>query len=230
MEETLEKWLFYDGTQINVDGIRRANTELGSGDRVLSPSGDNLTLVILNLWQDGLEFQERLNHAMKELFPRTRQLRYIVNRTNVTLEWYVEGIDRPFYLDEMSDGTIRMLCWAVVLFGRPKVKNAVDVRRLIVIDEPETSLHPAWLAILAGWIREAARESQVIVSTHSSDLLDYFTDDLDSVRVFGDDPEHPGYVTIRPLDQEAIKPKLEEGWKLSDLYRVGAPEIGGWPW
>ena len=80
------------------------------------------------------------------------------------------GCDRdPLYLDEMSDGTVRMLCWATILLS-PHLPT------LLVIDEPEVGIHPAWMPILSEWIKRASRKTQVIVCTHSPDLLDHFSD------------------------------------------------------
>ncbi|OAD18793.1 hypothetical protein THIOM_005604 [Candidatus Thiomargarita nelsonii] len=53
------------------------------------------------------------------------------------------------------------------------------------IDEPELGIHPAWLPILATLITEAAERTQVIISTHSSILLDEFTHQADKVVVCG---------------------------------------------
>ena len=224
VEQYLNEWAFYDASQMNIETIRRANPELGLSDRLLTSSGDNLALVMFNLSQNDIDFKDRMRDAMCQLFPATREIgANVVGRTSLTVQWYLRDIKRPFFLDEMSEGTVRMLCWATILFS-PKIP------RLIVIDEPEASLHPAWLQVLAGWIRDAARRTQIIVSTHSPDLLDYFTEDRASVRVFGKDPQNPLYSRVQSINAESIEDKLAEGWKLGDLYRVGDPQIGGWPW
>jgi predicted ATPase len=224
VEDFVREWSFYDAAQMSIDAIRRASPELGVGDRLLAPSGDNLALVLFNLARDDIEYEDRIQHAVTELFPQTRCIRAVPSgRVSLTVEWYVHGIPKPFFLDEMSEGTVRMLCWAAVLFSP-------NIPRLIVLDEPEASLHPAWLRVLAGWIRDAARRTQIIVSTHSPDLLDYFSEERASVRVFDKDPDNPLYVRIHGVDEEGIEEKLAEGWKLGDLYRVGDPQVGGWPW
>lgn len=223
MEEFLGDWAFYESAQMNLEKIRKANPEVGSRDRILKSSGENLALVLYNLDRADLDFRDILLQSMKQLFPRTHSLRpYLLGRTALTLEWVQHGINKPFFLDDMSDGTIRMLCWATILRSPQKPK-------LIVIDEPEANIHPAWLRVLAGWIHHASRETQVIISTHSSDLLDYFTDDLESVRVFQSNPEAPSYSVIKEINRQEIQPRLDEGWQLGDLYRVGDPSVGGWP-
>ena len=218
----VDKWSFYNASDISSGAIRNATPKLGMRDDTLSESGDNLSLVLYNLVKEFVDFESELQEAMTQLFPRTRRLRAIeVVGTSVQLEWYVSDNKQPFYIREMSDGTIRMLCWAAILLS-PKPAT------LIVLDEPEMGIHPKWLRILAGWITRASRKTQVILSTHSADLLDYFTEERESVYVFNTDPDNLTSNLVKPLKEEWLKPKLEEGWQLGDLYRVGDPSIGGW--
>lgn len=139
----------------------------------------------------------------------------------LTVEWYFEGLHDPFYLREMSDGTVRMLCWATILLS-PRLPT------LLVIDEPEMGIHPSWLPALAKWIKAASQRTQVIVTTHSPDLLDHFTDSLESVICFC--TRDGLYFALESLSPDRLAGKLEEGWQLGDLYRVGDPLVGGWPW
>ena len=214
-------WTFYNANDMNLEIIRTSEPKIGPRDTWLSTTGDNLALVIDNLSQD-LDFEDALNLAMKSIFPKTRRIRAVrVGRLSLTIEWYIEGNNEPFYLNEMSDGTVRMLCWAVIL-------HSPQFPSLLVIDEPELGLHPAWLSVLAQWIKQASEKTQIILTTHSPDLLDKFTDRLENVYCFySTDANHYG---LKPLSPEVLKPQLDEGWELGDLYRIGDPTVGGWPW
>ncbi|HEC85622.1 MAG: hypothetical protein DRR19_02505 [Candidatus Parabeggiatoa sp. nov. 1] len=66
------------------------------------------------------------------------------------------------------------------------------------------------------------------MSTHSPDLLDYFTDCVTNVLRF--ERQGQSHFTIKPLSQNQLSDKIEDGWQLGDLYRVGDPDVGGWPW
>lgn len=224
---TTGAWRFYNANDMNLERIRLSEPKLGQSDFYLSPSGENLALVLYNLVQENFEFEESLNEMIKDILPKTRRLRAVTSgRLSLTVEWYVEGCTEPFFLSEMSDGTVRMLCWAVILHS-PKLPS------LIVIDEPEVGIHPAWMRILAEWIKRAARGTQIIVSTHSPDLLDYFTDQLDNggfIYAFQPDSENLSHFTPSRLAHDSVSSWLEEGWQLGDLYRVGNPAVGGWPW
>ena len=221
--EFISKWQFYNANNMNLSLIRTAEPKIGGSDIYLSASGDNLPLVLYNLNQKSINFEDSINEAMKSILPKTRRLRALPSgRLSLTVEWYFEGIDdEAFYLNEMSDGTVRMLCWATILHS-PLLPS------LIVIDEPELGLHVSWMPILAEWIKKAATKTQIIITTHSPDLLDHFTDCLENVLCFY--PENRMYFSVKSLSKELLEPKLEEGWQLGDLYRVGDPSIGGWPW
>ena len=220
-------WKFYIASNMNLKKIRDSDPKVGQSDFLVSPSGENLALVLHNLVQRDFEFEDSLNQVFKDILPQTRRVRAVTSgRLSLTVEWYVENCNQPFFLDEMSDGTVRMLCWAVILHSpRPPA--------LIVIDEPELGIHPAWMPILADWIKRAAQKTQVIVTTHSPDLLDYFTDQLDEggyIYTFQQDPDSQNHFKPKRLDKDAVFGWLEDGWQLGDLYRVGNPAVGGWPW
>lgn len=224
---TTGAWRFYNANDMNLEQIRLSEPKLGQSDFYLSPSGENLALVLYNLVQENFEFEESLNDMIKDILPKTRRLRAVTSgRLSLTVEWYFDGCADPFFLSEMSDGTVRMLCWAVILHS-PKLPS------LIVIDEPEVGIHPAWMRILAEWIKRAARGTQIIVCTHSPDLLDYFTDQLDNggfIYAFQPDSQNLSHFTPSKLTRASVSGWLEEGWQLGDLYRVGNPAVGGWPW
>ncbi len=219
--EFISKWQFYNANNMNLNLIRTVEPKIGGSDLYLSASGDNLPLVLDNLCQN-IDFEDSINEAMKSILPKTRRIKPVRSgRLSLTVEWYFDGIKEPFYLDEMSDGTVRMLCWATILHSR-------QLPSLIVIDEPELGLHVSWMPILAEWIKQAATKTQIIITTHSPDLLDSFTDRLENVLCFYS--ENRTHFSVKSLSKELLEPKLEEGWQLGDLYRVGDPTVGGWPW
>jgi predicted ATPase len=74
---------------------------------------------------------------------------------------------RPFSLDNLSDGTVGLLTLLTVL----SESNPVP---LICIEEPERSIHPKMLSRLAYYLHEAARHTQLIITTHNADFLDHF--------------------------------------------------------
>ncbi len=90
------------------------------------------------------------------------------NSEQIRLEWLQKGSDFPFQPTQLSDGSIRFICLATALLQPTPPAT-------IVIDEPELGLHPYAIALLADLIKSASERTQVIISTQSPTLLDYFT-------------------------------------------------------
>ncbi len=219
--ESIKRWCFYNANYMNLSVIKNSEPKIGPSDIYVSTTGHNLSLVIDNLIQFDITFEDNLNEAMKSIIPITRRIRPVrTGLMSLNLQWYLNAKD-PFYLNELSDGTVRMLCWAAILLSP-------NLPALLVIDEPELGIHVSWMPILAEWIKRASERTQVIICTHSPDLLDHFTDRLENVLCLGSaDKVH---FSAQPLSRCKLTQKLEEGWKLGDLYRVGDPILGGWPW
>lgn len=86
----------------------------------------------------------------------------------IRLIWRQTGLDGyPMKPNQLSDGAIRFICLATALL-QPEPPST------LIIDEPELGLHPYAIEILAEMIQVAAQRMQVIVSTQSSTLVDYF--------------------------------------------------------
>jgi predicted ATPase len=220
--EGMSGWRFYNANDMNLKDIRESEPKIGPADLHVSSSGKNLPIVFHNLYQQYVDFEERINDAMRSVLPGTSKIRAIPSgRLRLTIEWHMEGMGERFYLSDMSDGSVRMLCWAITLLSP-------EPPTLLVIDEPEVGLHPAWMKTLAEWILSSAEKTQVIVTTHSPDLLDHFTDRPQDIICFTYDGHR--HFTPKRLSEAALTSKLEEGWELGDLYRIGDPAIGGWPW
>ncbi|MGA2936206.1 MAG: AAA family ATPase [Syntrophobacteraceae bacterium] len=220
--EYVKRWYFYNSNFMNLATIRNSEPKIGPSDIFISPSGHNLALVTENLIQTNIDFEDNLNEAMRSIIPITRKIRPVrTGLMSVNLEWHFHGVSDPFYLNELSDGTVRMLCWAVILLS-PSLPT------LLVIDEPELGIHVSWMPVLAEWIKRASMRSQIIICTHSPDLLDNFTDCPQNVFCFSS--TNKNHFSPKPLSEISLQNKLQEGWTLGDLYRVGDPKIGGWPW
>ena len=87
---------------------------------------------------------------------------------DIKLEWRHKSSDQYFDASSLSDGTLRFIALAT-LFLQPKQY----LPSVILVDEPELGLHPYAIEMLASLIRAASTNTQVIVSTQSSLLLDH---------------------------------------------------------
>ena len=89
--------------------------------------------------------------------------------TRIEIRLVTLGLNRPLTALELSDGTIRFLCLAAALLTtRPAP--------FLALNEPETSLHPDLIPVLAGMIVDASRQTQIWVTTHSPELAERIRD------------------------------------------------------
>ncbi|MGL5193703.1 MAG: AAA family ATPase, partial [Chroococcales cyanobacterium] len=86
-----------------------------------------------------------------------------------------KNLSRSVSIDQISDGTLRYLLLLSVLFN-PERGN------LVCLDEPETNLHPDMINTVAESLKQASKETQIILTTHSPLLLNLF--ELEDVLVF----------------------------------------------
>ena len=92
-----------------------------------------------------------------------------LNPDKIRLQWKHEGSDAYWDATSLSDGTLRFIALATLFLQPDRYKPSV-----IIVDEPELGLHPYAITLLASMIQEASVDTQVIVSTQSSLLVDHF--------------------------------------------------------
>ncbi|HYG63631.1 MAG TPA: AAA family ATPase [Thermoanaerobaculia bacterium] len=168
LREEIRSWRFYD--QFRADaGAPARESRLGTRTPVLSHDGRDLAAALQTIREIGNG--PALAEAIDDAFPGARlSIRNDNGRFEVELQQ--DGLLRPLSAAELSDGTLRGLLWiAALLTPRPPA--------LMVLNEPETSLHPDLMPALARLIRHAARETQVWVVSHASRLIAALEEDPD---------------------------------------------------
>lgn len=126
--------------------------------------------------------------------------------STVQLEWTQRGSDYPFHPSQLSDGTLRFICLATALLQPAPPAT-------LIFDEPELGLHPYSLEVLAGLVKQAATRTQVIVSTQSAPLLDYFEPE-DVIVVARED----GASVFRRLSDSELAQWLED-YSIGELWQ-----------
>jgi predicted ATPase len=138
-------------------------------NRALAPDAGNLAAVLLRLRRGDPTPYRRIVHTVKQVAPFFRDfvLEPELDPDRMRLRWQQEGTDTVFPADALSDGTLRFICLAALLGQR-------ELPGLIVLDEPELGLHPFAIVQLAGMLRTASRESQILLATQSVTLMNQF--------------------------------------------------------
>jgi len=142
---------------------------------------------------------------------------YDVSVVGGTVQVFLQEGDITIPATRLSDGTLRYLCLLAILCHP-------NPPPLVCIEEPELGLHPDIMPALAELLKEASTRSQLIVTTHSDELVDAMTDQPESVLVCERDEQG---TTLTRLNGKTLKPWLEK-YRLGDLWTRG--EIGGTRW
>lgn len=160
VRERLRSWRFYD--QFRTDpGAPARQDRVGTRTPVLDHDGGDLAAALRTIQEFGDD--ETLAEAVADAFPRSRVEVDGVDGL-LRLRFHQHGLLRPLGAAELSDGTLRYLLWvAALLSPRPP--------ELLVLNEPETSLHPDLLPALAALIVKAARRAQIVVVSHARPLV-----------------------------------------------------------
>jgi predicted ATPase len=161
LREHIRRWRFYD--QLRTDAAAPSRLpQIGTHTPVLGNDGADLAAALQTIAEIGES--DALNDSVADAFPGAS-----VSVTNsegwFEVQMQQHGLLRPLKAAELSDGTLRYLLWvAALLTPRPP--------GLLVLNEPETSLHPDLLPALARLIARAADRSQVFVVSHATRLID----------------------------------------------------------
>ena len=185
---------------------------------LLDRDGGNIASVLDRMKSHSPSDVGRIGDYLSRVVPGTNRVEPRTIGPKLTLEFrqQVRGDPNPwrFLANNVSDGTLRVLGVLAALFQRP---GASQSARLVGIEEPETALHPAAAGVLADILHEASRRVQVIVTSHSADLLDRKTIPLESIlAVVSED----GETRVSRLD-EAGRTTLRDGlFTAGELLRL----------
>ncbi len=161
LRESIRGWRFYDHFRSDVDAPAR-QPQLGTRTPVLHHDGRDLAAALQTIREIG--DPEALQRAVSDAFPGARLNIEPLPGGRFAIEFYQEGLLRPLSAAELSDGTLRyLLLSAALLTPRPPT--------MMVLNEPETSLHPDLLPALARLIIQASQHCQVWVVSHASRLI-----------------------------------------------------------
>jgi predicted ATPase len=160
LREEMRSWRFYDQFRADLEAPAR-QPQIGTHTPVMSNDGADLAAALQTILEIG--DPQALAESVADAFPGSAvSVSHADGRFEVEMQQH--GLLRPLRAAEFSDGTLRYLLWiAALLTPRPP--------SLLVLNEPETSLHPDLLPALARLIARAAERSQVIVVSHAPRLI-----------------------------------------------------------
>jgi len=198
---------FYPGFDVTRFSVLRTKPAEIKPIATLAANGGNLGTVLHEML-NRYEFRGSVNDLrefLKAAYPTFEEIpcdTTFGTPPQVLVRVREKGMSRSMELWELSDGMLRFLCLATALLS-PLVPP------FVAIDEPEAGLHPRLLPIVADMIKTASERAQVLVTTHSPDLLNRF--DIGDVAVMTRDEDATKAKWHRPGDRKSLLQMLQIG-------------------
>jgi predicted ATPase len=186
------------------------NPQEPSSETFLSPEGRNLGSVVKRMRRTkrGVEALNLVTEALKSIHPGLERISILSVGGYLVPQFHMiepSGKRHIFNVSQMSDGTLRVLGLLVALYQEPR--NAV-----IALEEPEQTVNPAILTVIADAIKEVSKRSQILVTTHSPHLLDQFDPaDVRSVEL------HDGKTVVGPVSSLQLQAVRDRLFSLGEL-------------
>jgi predicted ATPase len=176
--------------------------------------GENLVSCLYTIRETDPDRFESIEATLRAGFPDFERLNFPpVAAGTLAMTWKDKTGSAPFYMHQLSEGTLRFL-WLTTLLQSP------GLTAVTMIDEPEVSLHPELLSLLADLLREASQRTQLIVATHADRLIRF----LKPAEVLTINVNEDGATEITRADELDLDKWLED-YSLDALWAMG--RLGG---
>lgn len=212
--DMLSRMGFYN---LNPDVIR--NEQPPDVGVVLKRDGSNIASVLERMRVNAPENKKLIEEFLSKVVPNIHNVDPCTVLSKETLEFRqaIKGSQETwrFYAVNMSDGTLRALGILIALFQGATMKE--NPTPLVGIEEPESALHPAAAGVLRDALKSASERVQVLVTSHSPDLLDDKSIDAASILAVSNED---GVTSIMPID-EAGRTSIHNGlYTAGELLRI----------
>jgi predicted ATPase len=211
--EALSSMGFYN---LNPDRIR--DLQPPDAGELLARDGGNIASVLGQMGGHAPAMKRRVEEYLAKIVSGVQEVDAKAVGPKETLEFRQQmagARNWRFLAGNMSDGTLRALGVLVALFQSANGQN----RRvpLVGIEEPEVALHPAAAGVLLDALQEASRKTQVLVTSHSPELLDNHKIGTDSILAVIADR---GLTRIGPLDEVGVSAVRDRLYTPGELLRM----------
>lgn len=187
-------------------------TQFASPQPYLDRTGSNLNNVAQYMFR---EDRSKFDRTLKEIQSKLPGVWKIepaqMENGQMVLKFYEEGFEKPFYSSRMSDGTLKLFAYYLLLHER-------SPRQLVFIEEPENGLYHQYLTDLASEMKKSVGSGyarQLFITTHSP----FFVNALSPDDVWVLEKEENGFSTIkRASDYEFVRDMSNEDILLGDLW------------
>jgi len=204
----------------NLNPHRMREPQAPDPGMTLAPDGYNLAAMVHRLKDGSREAFGQAIDALRTILPGLSTIERATVGPLETLRFTMSGrggAATRYYAAQMSDGTLRALGCLVALYGpgSPRTGYAVP---FVAVEEPETAVHPGAVRVLLDAMREASLTRQVLVTTHSPDLLDHPDISADQIRAV---TMVNGETLISQIDDVAREVLRDRLYTAGELHRLG---------
>jgi predicted ATPase len=191
LRERMRNWRFYDHMRTDSEAPAR-KPQVGTYTPVLAADGSDLAAAIQTIREIGA--RKEMADAIDDAFPGG-SVAVTGAGAYLQVEMRQHGLLRPLLASELSDGTLRyLLLIAALLSPRPPA--------LMILNEPDTSLHPDLLPSLARLIVQASKQCQIIVVSHAAALVSALDAETDSRQI----------VLEKALGETSVQDDMAPNW------------------
>jgi predicted ATPase len=179
----------------------------------LEEDGGNLASVLRQMLKGGSRYLPDLRDAMGKAVPGVADFQvtqgggYLFAKLKHQVK-DPSGKDTWFDLSQESDGTLRILALLAALFQDPPPP-------FVAVEEPELTVHPGALAVLADYLKESALRTQILITTHSPELIDRLP--IESIRAVESVDGVTKVGMVAEHQREAVRNEL---FSPGDLHRI----------
>ena len=212
----LQEWQLYRPFAVERDAPVRTAKYARHNFR-LNPDGGGLSPVLHAIQSNYPAVWQDIKEVLQTAYPDLSEITFPSSGGDgkVLLRWFEKPFGTGISANFLSDGTMRFLALLAIL-------KSPEPPPLICIDEPEVGLHPDWIRIVAELLESAATRTQVIVSTHSPELVSHVAPEHVVVC-----EKHDGETTMERLSADELADWLKK-FRLGDLWKSG--HLGGRAW
>jgi predicted ATPase len=167
----LDRWRLYHFHDTSSTSPMKLTGDIND-NRFLRPDGSNLAAFLYFLRQRHEASYTLIRKSVQRVAPFFDDFQLApqqLNQSKIRLEWKHRNSEGFFDASSLSDGTLRFIALATLFLQPEQLRPSV-----ILVDEPELGLHPYAISMLASLVKQSSLKTQVIVSTQSPLLLDYF--------------------------------------------------------
>ncbi len=214
LAEAFESIRVYNQWTIGPRNVLREFQKTELPTTYLAEDGSNAALIISRIRSS--KTRAAFIEAVNEILDGGAAVEVDIDQARAQVFLY-EGGSEKVSARRLSDGTLRFIFLAAILLQE-------NLPKVIVIEEPELGLHPDMFGAVANLLRQASERTQIIVTTHATDLVNEFSEEPATILVA---ERLDGSSSLRRLDKNKLAHWLKD-YSLGDAWRIGA--IGGNRW